>query len=187
MKNTAKPDGTPYFDGIKFHRVIADFMIQGGDPTGTGMGGPGYAFADEIENLLGRDFGLACMFIPALQRDWWRRSNGSEFSASRVARRQAPRAASGLIMPCEQRLTSGPPENDRGSDCASHLFVNPRSTCFTWFRVGEDVTHASAVHAARIRELGRHHGQGWLARPHDSTMVSASHSNVISPSPPTSR
>lgn len=48
MKNTAKPEGTPYFDGLKFHRVIADFMIQGGDPTGTGSGGPGYAFADEI-------------------------------------------------------------------------------------------------------------------------------------------
>jgi peptidylprolyl isomerase len=48
MKNTAKPEGTPYYDGIKFHRVIADFMVQGGDPTGTGMGGPGYAFPDEI-------------------------------------------------------------------------------------------------------------------------------------------
>lgn len=48
MKNTAKPEGTPYFDGLKFHRVIADFMIQGGDPTGTGSGGPGYAFTDEI-------------------------------------------------------------------------------------------------------------------------------------------
>jgi peptidyl-prolyl cis-trans isomerase A (cyclophilin A) len=48
MKNTAKPEGTPYYNGIKFHRVIADFMIQGGDPQGNGMGGPGYAFADEI-------------------------------------------------------------------------------------------------------------------------------------------
>jgi peptidyl-prolyl cis-trans isomerase A (cyclophilin A) len=48
VKNTAKPEGTPYFDGLSFHRVIADFMIQGGDPTGTGAGGPGFAFADEI-------------------------------------------------------------------------------------------------------------------------------------------
>ncbi len=48
MKNSAKPEGTPYYNGIKFHRVIADFMIQGGDPQGNGSGGPGYAFADEI-------------------------------------------------------------------------------------------------------------------------------------------
>jgi peptidyl-prolyl cis-trans isomerase A (cyclophilin A) len=48
VKNNAKPEGQPYFDGIVFHRVIADFMVQGGDPTGSGMGGPGYMFADEI-------------------------------------------------------------------------------------------------------------------------------------------
>ena len=52
IKNDAKPLGTPYYDGIIFHRVIPDFMIQTGDPQGTGRGGPGYNFPDEIEPSL---------------------------------------------------------------------------------------------------------------------------------------
>jgi peptidyl-prolyl cis-trans isomerase A (cyclophilin A) len=47
-----KKTGTPMYQGIIFHRIIKDFMLQGGDPTGTGTGGPGYNFGDEIDQEL---------------------------------------------------------------------------------------------------------------------------------------
>src|SRR3712207_6553079 len=50
VQNFKKLAGDGFYDGVIFHRVIRDFMIQGGDPTGTGRGGPGYTFEDEIND-----------------------------------------------------------------------------------------------------------------------------------------
>lgn len=76
---TGAPGSGPYYDGVIFHRVIANFMIQGGDPTGTGRGGPGYSFNDEIhpELMFNRPYLLA--MANAGKRPDGSGTNGSQF------------------------------------------------------------------------------------------------------------
>ncbi len=58
---SAQYKGKPFYNGLKFHRVIADFMIQGGDPLGTGSGDPSYKFKDEITDLKHESGGILSM------------------------------------------------------------------------------------------------------------------------------
>ncbi|MCB9422424.1 MAG: peptidylprolyl isomerase [Ardenticatenaceae bacterium] len=99
-----------YYDGLTFHRVIADFMAQGGDPTGLGSGGPGYQFADEVDT--GRAFdkrGLLAMANAGPD------TNGSQFFITFVP------------TPHLNGLHTIFGELTEGDDVLSSLTINPTS------------------------------------------------------------
>jgi FKBP-type peptidyl-prolyl cis-trans isomerase len=138
MENSRKPQGTPYYDGLNFHRVIADFMIQGGCPLGTGTGDPGYKFADEFHPELRHDKpGVLSMANsgPA--------TNGSQFFITHVATPwlDDKHTVFGYVV--------------EGQDIVDAIEQNDLLTNIEIIKVGDDAEKFNAIEAFRIFEGAR--------------------------------
>ncbi|MRH99086.1 peptidylprolyl isomerase [Kriegella sp. EG-1] len=93
--------GKKYYDGVTFHRVIKDFMIQGGDPTGSGSGNPGYKFADELTDSLHHDKkGILSMANSGFE------TNGSQFFITHKATPFLDGYENGFLKQCKNPRVS---------------------------------------------------------------------------------
>ncbi|REE79922.1 FKBP-type peptidyl-prolyl isomerase-like protein [Lutibacter oceani] len=138
LENNSKPQGTPYYNGLKFHRVIADFMIQGGCPLGTGAGSPGYSFDDEFHPDLKHNApGILSMANsgPA--------SNGSQFFITHVATPwlDNKHTVFGNVV--------------EGQDVVDAVAQNDMLESIEIIRVGEAAENFNAVEAFRVFEGSR--------------------------------
>ena len=138
MENTARPQGKPYYDGLKFHRVIADFMVQGGCPLGTGTGNPGYSFNDEFHPELKHDRpGILSMANSGPS------TNGSQFFITHV---ETP------WLDNKHTVFGNVVE---GQDIVDAIQQDDILTAIEIIRIGEDAEKFNAVEAFRTFEGAR--------------------------------
>ncbi|KGO93755.1 peptidylprolyl isomerase [Flavobacterium subsaxonicum] len=138
LENNEKPQGKPYYDGLAFHRVIADFMIQGGCPQGKGTGGPGYQFDDEFHPDLRHDTPGVLSMANAGPG-----SNGSQFFITHVATPwlDNKHTVFGKVI--------------EGQDVVDAIQQNDKIETLEIIRVGEDAQKWNAIEAFRTFEGSR--------------------------------
>jgi len=157
LENTARPQGKPYYDGLKFHRVIADFMVQGGCPMGTGTGNPGYSFNDEFHPELKHDKpGILSMANsgPA--------TNGSQFFITHV---ETP------WLDNKHTVFGNVTE---GQDIVDAIQQNDALTSIEIVRVGENAEKFNAIEAFRTFEGARAEREALELEKQEDTLNAAS-------------
>ena len=138
LENSVKPQGEPYYNGLKFHRVIPDFMIQGGCPLGNGTGNPGYQFEDEFHADLKHDRpGILSMANSGPN------TNGSQFFITHVATDwlDGKHTVFGNVV--------------EGQDTVNAVMQNDELISIEIIAVGEDAEKFNAIESFRVFEGAR--------------------------------